>query len=165
MREILKNEVIEFFIDTEFIKASFYKPEKQEPIKKIFLRKILLKNKEFYQFEIFKNNQAFHKNIDKENLQTEIENIFDKFKQIEIINKEKKIILLKNKKGIIRMKEIEEKTDKKIVLSHNKEKNYILELEPIPEFLKVLNLFFCLPFLKYKKVYLKRLAYCLRLRN
>lgn len=129
---ILKNIIIE----KKLIKAVFSNNEKSYDTKKIILKPVEIKGNYFIQFEEFKENRAYHSNLD---CNSSIENIFtllDCFKQFLITSENLEIQILKNKKGFsLKKKEI---SKQKISLNHNSTKNYILnENTEIPFLIKL----------------------------
>lgn len=131
----LKNDILNIFKDSindnNFIKGIFSNPTKESSYKKINLKPVQIKEDFFIQFESFANNKAFHKNellADSFNI---LDEIIDTFKQILIVTSNQEIQVLQNKKGFsIKRKNTESKI---LELSHNKQKNYILQDNtPIP---------------------------------
>lgn len=131
----LKNDILNIFKDNidkhEFIKGVFSNPTKESSYKKINLKPVQIKGDFFIQFESFVNNKAFHKNENLIDSFKILDEIIDTFKQILIVTSNQEIQILQNKKGFsIKRKNTESKT---LELSHNKQKNYILQDNtPIP---------------------------------
>ncbi len=139
---ITKEEILNKLSKENIIKANFYKSKNKAGIKKIKCRKIILKNKEVFQIEEFTEKQTFHKNLEEKVFLIELQNLFDSFKQIEIITEKKEFIFLQNKKGKFSFKEKEnQKKDISSEFEHNKEKNYIIPIKNIPSFFKDLKIF------------------------
>ena len=131
----LKNDILNIFKDSinnnDFIKGIFSNPTKESSYKKINLKPVQIKGDFFIQFESFINNKAFHKNEILVDTFKILDEIIDTFKQILIVTSNQEIQVLQNKKGFsIKRKNTESKT---LELSHNKQKNYILQDNtPIP---------------------------------
>lgn len=131
----LKNDILNIFKDSinnnNFIKGIFSNPTKESSYKKINLKPVQIKEEFFIQFESFVNNKAFHKNENLIDSFKILDEIIDTFKQILIVTSNQEIQVLQNKKGFsIKRKNTESKT---LELSHNKQKNYILQDNtPIP---------------------------------
>ena len=131
----LKNDILNIFKDSidkhEFIKGVFSNPTKESSYKKINLKPVQIKGDFFIQFESFINNKAFHKNETLVDSFKILDEIIDIFKQILIVTSNQEIQILQNKKGFsIKRKHTENKILK---LSHNKQKNYILQDNtPVP---------------------------------
>ncbi len=125
----LKNDILNIFKDSinnnDFIKGVFSNPTKESSYKKINLKPVQIKGDFFIQFESFINNKAFHKNEILVDTFKILDEIIDTFKQILIVTSNQEIQVLQNKKGFsIKRKNTESKT---LELSHNKQKNYILQ--------------------------------------
>lgn len=131
----LKNDILNIFKDSinnnNFIKGIFSNPTKESSYKKINLKPVQIKEEFFIQFESFVNNKAFHKNENLIDSFKILDEIIDTFKQILIVTSNQEIQVLQNKKGFsIKRKNTESKI---LELSHNKQKNYILQDNtPIP---------------------------------
>lgn len=131
----LKNDILNIFKDSinnnNFIKGIFSNPTKESSYKKINLKPVQIKEEFFIQFESFVDNKAFHKNENLIDSFKILDEIIDTFKQILIVTSNQEIQILQNKKGFsIKRKNTESKT---LELSHNKQKNYILQDNtPIP---------------------------------
>ncbi len=141
MKILTKEKALTICSNLDIININFYNPKNKTTKQKIKIRKVLIKNNELYQLEEFKNNQSFHKNIKKENLDKELNELFDLFKEIQVFTKTKDLNFLQNKKGIIRFSEKNNILNKEISLDHDKEKNYIIPIKNIPYFFKELKIF------------------------
>ena len=104
-----------------------FSDRKSEDFNKIIIKPIILKSTKNIQIESFKDNKAFHKNIDLNNLQ-ELENILkeyiENFKQILLQIEGSDISFIRKKESFSR----KEKESNLIKSSneHNKKKQYIL---------------------------------------
>ncbi|MGL4424833.1 MAG: methyltransferase, partial [Cetobacterium sp.] len=119
-----------------FIKCIFSNPVKNNEYKKINLKPVKIKEEIFIQFESFKDNKAFHKNSSLTEVLNLLEETINSFKQILLTTTDEEIQILQNKKGFsIKRKNI---STKKLELSHNKQKNYILQDNiPVPFLIKL----------------------------
>ena len=125
-KEDILSELIENIKDDKLIKIVF--SDKQDgDFNKIIIKPIILKSSKNIQIESFKDNKAFHKNIDLNNFQ-ELENILkeyiENFKQILLQIEGSDISFIRKKENFTR----KEKESNLIKTSneHNKKKQYIL---------------------------------------
>ncbi|WP_029757630.1 MULTISPECIES: SAM-dependent methyltransferase [Fusobacterium] len=125
-KENILFELIENIKESRFIKIVFSDRQNGD-FNKIIIKPIILKSVKNIQIESFKDNKAYHKNIELNNLQ-EIENILkeyiENFKQILLQIKNLDISFIKKKENFVR------KENKNNLLKnsneHNKKKQYIL---------------------------------------
>ncbi|MCY7007361.1 SAM-dependent methyltransferase [Fusobacterium simiae] len=125
-KENILFELIENIKESRFIKIVF-SDRQNDDFNKIIIKPIILKSVKNIQIESFKDNKAYHKNIELNNLQ-EIENILkeyiESFKQILLQIKNLDISFIKKKENFVR------KENKNNLLKnsneHNKKKQYIL---------------------------------------
>lgn len=114
--------------------AVFGGPKAKEGPQKVKVRPVLNKGTLFFQFERFENNQAFHENVVPEQAPKKAYMYMEQFRQCQITAGQVLYTVLTSKKGkisIIRKKQKSE--DAKPVLTHNREKRYLLEEgRPIP---------------------------------
>ena len=100
LKENILSELIENIKDEKFIKIVF-SDKQNEDFNKIIIKPLLLKSEKNIQIESFKENKAFHKNIELNNIQ-EIENILKKyiknFKQILLQNENLDISFIKKQR-------------------------------------------------------------------
>ena len=126
LKENILSELIENIEDEKFIKIVF-SDKQNEDFNKIIIKPLLLKSEKNIQIESFKENKAFHKNIELNNIQ-EIENILKKyiknFKQILLQIENLDISFIKKKENFVK------KENKNNLIKnsnkHNKKKQYIL---------------------------------------
>lgn len=112
--------------DDKLIKIVF-SDRKSGDFNKVIIKPIILKSTKNIQIESFKDNKAFHKNIDLNNLQ-ELENILkeyiDNFKQILLQIEGSDISFIRKKENFSRKEK--ESNLVKTSNEHNKKKQYIL---------------------------------------
>lgn len=87
--------------NASIISMVFSRPVKVCSEKKIRIRKILLKEKDYYQLEIFRQNQVFQKNVEPDALQTELVPYFTCFRSAECRGLTETLFFLQNNKGRI----------------------------------------------------------------
>ena len=101
---------------------------KKQLSKKILFRPFLEKDHLLFQREEYRGQQIFHKNMDKE---TAVERIcrylLEDYKQLDLQCQDRSFSVLVSKKGKSSIKEQRQQMIKKIELSHNRRKHYILE--------------------------------------
>ena len=125
-KENILFELIKNIQDDKLIKIVF-SDRKSGDFNKVIIKPIILKSAKNIQIESFKDNKAFHKNIDLNNLQ-ELENnlkeYIDNFKQILLQIEGSDISFIRKKENFSR----KEKESNLIKTSneHNKKKQYIL---------------------------------------
>ena len=115
-------------ISQNLFSATFAKPTVDSKFNKIKINK----NNDTFFVQLYTSTQAFHKNLNKFELQNFLqENIGTNFKHVYIETTEKKITFLTNKKGKITLLEnrIDKNSQKQTNLSQNnsKIKNYIIQ--------------------------------------
>lgn len=109
-------------------------PKGKKEITKVKIRPTIIKEELLYQISEWKNNQIFHKNMDKEQTVEKVAEYLEQdFSQMELTSKTVQATVLVSKKGKVTLKEKQITAGKEIDLSHNKIKKYILqEGTPVP---------------------------------
>ena len=125
-KENILFELIKNIQDDKLIKIVF-SDRKSGDFNKVIIKPIILKSAKNIQIESFKDNKAFHKNIDLNNLQELEDNLkeyIDNFKQILLQIEDSDISFIRKKENFSR----KEKESNLIKTSneHNKKKQYIL---------------------------------------
>ena len=111
-------------------------PKNGSDISKVKIRPIMLKNSVVFQATEYKGTQVFHENYEKQELIEKIEvYMTDIFKQMELTAATMQATVLISKKGKVTVKKKNFQTEKKVDLSHNKAKKYILQEGTIVPFL------------------------------
>lgn len=131
-------EQLPAFVDCNLAEMIISNPLKKQDITKIKIRPVLLKQELVFQASTFKGKQVFHENLKKEEVVRKcFEWLKHDFGQMEVKHERATLICLSNKKGTLTIKEkkaMEQEgkgdTTKKM-LSHNREKKYILK-EGVP---------------------------------
>lgn len=120
--------VLEESLDIEFISAVLSNPRDKEGATKMKVRPMMVKEELVFQCEEFKNNQAFHRNLNAEEAVPYLEEQMQNFKQMQIETKQMKYQILVSKKGKVTIqKKRQTACIKEVDLSHNRNKHYILE--------------------------------------
>ena len=126
MQEI--REILEKSLNIELIGATISNPKDKNGVTKVKVRPILKQDTLFIQCEEQKNNQAFHKNYEPAEAIEELVSYMNNFKQMQMETKEYKYTILVSKKGKITVqKKKQTGAVKKVDLSHNRSKQYILQ--------------------------------------
>lgn len=103
---------------------------------KLVFRPFMEKNKLMFQREEYANNQVFHENMDKETAVEQICTFLEKdYKQLDLLCEQSSFSALVSKKGKSNIKENKNQIAKKIDLSHNRKKRYILDTDEVIPFL------------------------------
>ena len=119
-------------IGTDLYQIIISNSKGQKEISKVKIRPIMLKGQILFQVSETKGAQIFHTNKNKEELTDCIVKYMEEdFKQLELSSANMQAVILVSKKGKVTIKKKSQQTEKKIDLSHNKTKKYILE-EGIP---------------------------------
>ncbi len=126
MKEI--RELCEKYIGKELYQIIISNPQKNSDISKVKIRPIILKENIVFQVTEYRGSQVFHENYGKQELIGKIEtHLQENFKQMELTSITMQATVLVSKKGKVTIKEKKIQTEKKIDLSHNKAKKYILQ--------------------------------------
>ena len=119
-------------LNNEFLSAVLSNPRNKEEATKIKVRPLLHRDKLVFQIELFRNNQAFHENLDAGEAAQSLMKHMENMKQMELKTQNYAYTVLVSKKGKVTIKKrAQEGCVKKADLSHNRKKRYILE-EGIP---------------------------------
>lgn len=134
MKEI--RELCEEYIGKNLYQIIISNPKNCSDISKVKIRPIMLKEKLVFQVTEYRGAQVFHENYDKEQLICKIEDYLqDSFKQMELTATSMQATVLVSKKGKVTIKKKQIQTEKKVDLSHNKAKKYILQEGTLVPFL------------------------------
>lgn len=135
LRDILKKS---FNID--FISAIISNPREKDGTTKIKIRPLKKKGQLLFQCEEYRNNQAFHKNLEPDEAAEYVEDQMTAFKQLQMETVKMKYQILVSKKGKMTIqKKRQTGRTKEIDFSHNRSKNYILKEGRIVPFLQDLG--------------------------
>lgn len=120
--------VLEQCFTIDLISGTISNPREKGGITKVKIRPMLVKEKLVFQFETFENNQAFHENVSAEEAVEKVQQYMERFKQLQMMTKTVNYTILISKKGKVTVQKKGVKGEaKKVDLSHNRSKKYILE--------------------------------------
>lgn len=120
--------VLEQCFTLDFISGTISNPREKGGVTKVKIRPMLVKEKLVFQFEAFENNQAFHENVSAEEAVIKVQKYMELFKQLQMMTKTVNYTILVSKKGKVSVQKKGVKGEvKKVDLSHNRSKKYILE--------------------------------------
>ena len=120
--------VLEQCFTLDFISGTISNPREKGGVTKVKIRPMLVKEKLVFQFEAFENNQAFHENVSAEEAVIKVQKYMELFKQLQMMTKTVNYTILVSKKGKVTIQKKGVKGEvKKVDLSHNRSKKYILE--------------------------------------
>lgn len=120
--------VLEQCFTLDFISGTISNPREKGGVTKVKIRPMLVKEKLVFQFEAFENNQAFHENVSAEEAVIKVQKYMELFKQLQMMTKTVNYTILVSKKGKVTVQKKGVKGEvKKVDLSHNRSKKYILE--------------------------------------
>lgn len=120
--------VLEQCFTIDLISGTISNPREKGGSTKVKIRPMLVKEKLVFQFETFQNNQAFHENVSAEEAVEKVQQYMEQFKQLQMMTKTVNYTILISKKGKVTVQKKGVKgEDKKVDLSHNRSKKYILE--------------------------------------
>lgn len=129
-------ELCEECIGKDLYQIIISNPQKNSDISKVKIRPIMLKNSIVFQVTEYKGAQVFHENYEKQEIIDKIERYLEEnFKQMEVTSTTMQATVLVSKKGKVTVKKKKLEIEKKIDLSHNKAKKYILQEGTIVPFL------------------------------
>ncbi len=104
------------------------KTDKTNKLSKVIIRPILIKNQTFAQIEEFKDNQAFHKNISTDELNSFVTNYLENyFMEIYVLFESHEMYGRRNKNNEFSFRKTKAKQTRTLNMSHDKDKNYILK--------------------------------------
>lgn len=125
-------EALDYFMNENLDKLICSNPRHQDGFVKLIVRPVLLRGQILYQIEEFTRTQAFHKNLEKEEMISYVmEQMEHHFKNAEVISSLGSMNLLVSKKGTVTFK-VKKKigasaATQKAFMSHNRKKHYVLE--------------------------------------
>ncbi|MCI8885924.1 MAG: SAM-dependent methyltransferase [Dorea sp.] len=135
LRDLLQDN-----LNIEFRAAVLSNPRKKDGPVKVKVRPLLKKQQLMFQFEMFQNCQAFHRNVDAREACRLLEEHMENMRQMHMETAGAVYTVLVSKKGRVTVKKkAQENREKEVDMSHNRKKRYILEEGvPVP-FLKDLG--------------------------
>ena len=117
-------------LNIEFISATLSNPKKKDDVQKVKVRPVLKKEVLYFQFESFRNNQAFHENVEEKKACEILLEYMGNMRQMQIQRADYTVLVSKKGKVTIKSK-IKKGGKKKIDMSHDRKKKYVLE-EGVP---------------------------------
>ena len=126
MQEI--RELLQRTINETLIAATLSNPREKGGVTKRKVRPILKKGELLFQCETFRNNQVFHENLGAADTADRLVESMKEMKQMQIETKEIYATVLVSKKGKVTIRERRQQGRvREVNLSHNKQKEYILQ--------------------------------------
>lgn len=117
-------------LNIEFISATLSNPKKKDDVQKVKIRPVLKKEVLYFQFESFRNNQAFHENVEEKKACEILLEYMGNMRQMQTQRADYTVLVSKKGKVTIKSK-IKKGGKKKIDMSHDRKKKYVLE-EGVP---------------------------------
>lgn len=125
--------MINEIIKTKFIKITASSPKNGAQYEKIVVRPVIIKGKNCFQAERFKDNKVFHLNVDEESFVSYLNETLPFYMQVCVFYPGKTITYFCSNTGKIKRSEGKNNLSSTINLSNDREKSYILkEGENIP---------------------------------
>ena len=129
-------QLLEKNLNENTLRAVISNRRSKQVSQKLVFRPFMEKNKLMFQREEYANNQVFHENMDKETAVEQICTFLEKdYKQLDLLCEQSSFSALVSKKGKSTIKENKNQIAKKIDLSHNRKKRYILDTDEVIPFL------------------------------
>ncbi len=123
LRTLLKEQM-----NIDFMSAVLSGPRTKDGTAKVKVRPLMKKDTLLFQLEIFRGNQAFHKNLEPEAAAAEVLAFMQEMRQMQMDTKTAFYTVLVSKKGKATIKKKMRKEPVKMVsMSHNRKKQYVLE--------------------------------------
>lgn len=125
----VKNQINNLIDNNSIETITLSKPihKDEDSFVKVQVKAIEIKNELVYQFSMLKNNKMYHKNVKPQFVIDEVLSVMnDNFKQCNIIANKYATILM-NKKKMFTVTGVKDNINDTKVVSHNKEKNYIIK--------------------------------------
>lgn len=120
-------KILEENVNHTFIMAVLSAPKSKTGFTKVKIRPILKKEQLYFQCEKFRNNQAFHENVEEKEICEVILHMLKEFKQMQLETKEHSYHILISKKAKATIQKKQQKTNRQVDFAHNREKQYILK--------------------------------------
>ncbi len=138
MQEI--RALLERVINEKFIAATLSNPREKDSITKVKVRPVLKRGELLFQCEVFRNKQVFHENLEASKMIEQMLKYMKDMKQMQVETKDIRATVLVSKKGKVTISEKKQQgCVKEVDLSHNKQKEYILQEGMIVPFLQDLG--------------------------
>ena len=129
-------QLLEKNLNENTLRAVVSNRRSKQVSQKLVFRPFIEKNRLMFQREEYANNQVFHENMDKETTVEQICTFLEKdYKQLDLLCEQSSFSALVSKKGKSTIKENKNQIAKKIDLSHNRKKRFILDTDEVIPFL------------------------------
>lgn len=120
--------ILQSYLNKEFLSAVLSNPREKGEAEKVKVRPLLRKGEFVFQLELFRNNQAFHENLDAGAAADRLNDLMGNFRQMQMETMSTSFSVLVSKKGKITVKKRMRSSEKEQEnLSHNRKKRYIME--------------------------------------
>lgn len=126
--------------ENTFIRCIWSNPRTKDQYQKVVLKPILLKNELVLQLAKTKDNKEYHENIALDEVVSKITDLLVRFKQVQLYTTINDYQCLINKKYKWHIKKQVPSMKAPTSLSHNRQKQYILDTSSSHDFLKALGL-------------------------
>lgn len=126
--------------ENTFIKCIWSNPRTKDHYQKVILKPILLKNELVLQLAKTKDNKEYHENIALDEVHSKLTDLLTGFKQVQLYTANNDYQCLINKKYKWHIKKQAPSLKAPTSLSHNRQKQYILDTTSSQNFLKELGL-------------------------
>ena len=123
LRTLLKEQM-----NIDFMSAVLSGPRTKDGTAKVKVRPLMKKDTLLFQLEIFRGNQAFHKNLEPDVAADEVLKFMQEMRQMQMDTRTASYTVLVSKKGKVTIKKKMRREPVKMVsMSHNRKKQYVLE--------------------------------------
>lgn len=123
-----------------FIKGIWSNPRYKDCAQKIVIRPVQIKDVLMLQVTQTKGQKEYHENILLNEIETLITSTCSGYKQVQLYTNQNDYACLVNKKGNVHIKKLAPTLKLPTTLSHNRQKNYLLDTPSSHDFLKALGL-------------------------
>lgn len=132
--------VLDKSFNIDFVSALLSNPREKDGTVKVKIRPVMKQDRLLFQCEEYRNNQAFHLNLEAEATSEYVENQMKVFKQMQMETRQFRYQVLVSKKGKMTIqKRLQTAEVKEVNYSHNRAKHYILEEGKTVPFLRDLG--------------------------
>lgn len=132
--------VLDKSFNIDFVSAVLSNPREKDGTVKVKIRPVMKQDRLLFQCEEYRNNQAFHLNLEAEATSEYVENQMKVFKQMQMETRQFRYQVLVSKKGKMTIqKRLQTAEVKEVNYSHNRAKHYILEEGKTVPFLRDLG--------------------------
>lgn len=126
--------------ENTFIKGIWSNPRHKESAQKIVIRPVQIKDTLMLQVTQTKGQKELHENIILSEVENLLQTTCNGYKQVQLYTSQNDFACLINKKGTVHIKKLAPTLKAPTTLSHNRQKNYLLDTPSSHDFLKALGL-------------------------